>query len=354
MVYLSTILCFIAVLGLIPLAKKFAKRSGYVDEPGGRKDHAAPIAPIGGLVIFPVYMVAMIVFGGDFSRLGVFFLGLIALLITGAFDEKKHLNAWLKFFIQLAVTFVVVVWGEARVYQLGNLFGLGDVGLTFMSIPFSMAAVMLLINAVNLMDGLDGLAAGYSFVALFWMVFACVMAGDAHWMMILAPLMGAVAGFLVYNMRHPYRARATVFLGDAGSMGLGLALSCLCIALAYQKHQMTPPILPPISVAWILALPIIDTCAQFYRRVREGKHPFTPDRGHFHHHFIHAGIPVGETTPAILGLAFILGAIGFLGVRLGLPQFVLTIGWIGLLFSHMALSRKPDIYIRLFSKMARD
>ena len=166
--------------------------------------------------------------------------------------------------------------------------------------------------------------------------------------------MGAVAGFLVYNMRHPYRARATVFLGDAGSMGLGLALSCLCIALAYQKHQMTPPILPLISVAWILALPIIDTCAQFYRRVREGKHPFTPDRGHFHHHFIHAGIPVGETTPAILGLAFILGAIGFLGVRLGLPQFVLTIGWIGLLFSHMALSRKPDIYIRLFSKMARD
>jgi UDP-N-acetylmuramyl pentapeptide phosphotransferase/UDP-N-acetylglucosamine-1-phosphate transferase len=87
-------------------------------------------------------------------------------------------------------------------------------------------------------------------------------------------------------------------------------LAWFCIVLT----QHAEPILVPISVAWIVALPVIDACGQFYRRVREGRHPFSADRGHFHHHFIHAGVPVGRSTAMILLLGFVLGGIGYFGI----------------------------------------
>jgi UDP-GlcNAc:undecaprenyl-phosphate GlcNAc-1-phosphate transferase len=348
MIALSFFWTLIATLILIPLAAIFAVKIGYVDEPGGRKQHDHAIPPIGGLVIFPVYIAAMIFLGAPLSHFWPLFLGIIVLLVTGAYDEKKHLNAWVKFFIQLAVALLVVLSGAARIYQLGDLFGFGDAGLTFMSIPFSIAAVMLLINAVNLIDGLDGLAGGYSLNVVLWLVIASIFSGASDHIAALMPLMAALLGFLFYNMRSPLRARASVFMGDAGSLCLGLTLAWFCINLAHQGNR----VLQPISVAWILALPIIDTCAQFYRRVWEGRHPFSPDRGHFHHLFVDAGFTPGKAVAMILCLCFLAGAVGYLSIILGVPQVILTVGWIGILLAHMELSRKPQIYTKWLAKLA--
>jgi UDP-GlcNAc:undecaprenyl-phosphate GlcNAc-1-phosphate transferase len=122
--------------------------------------------------------------------------------------------------VQISAAALVVILGGARIYTLGDMFGFGEVGLGWMSIPFSIAAVALLVNSINLMDGLDGLAAGKSFVVLGWLVLACLMAHDAQAAMPMMPLLGALAAFLFYNMRHPMRDKASVFLGDAGSLGL--------------------------------------------------------------------------------------------------------------------------------------
>jgi UDP-GlcNAc:undecaprenyl-phosphate GlcNAc-1-phosphate transferase len=340
---------FIAVLLLIPLARSFALHIGFVDAPGGRKQHDIPVPPIGGLVIFPVYMLCAFLGGVPMDVYWPLFLGISILLIVGVLDDWLHLHPWVKFTSQIAVAFLVVLWGEARLYELGDLFGFGPLGLGFMSIPFSVAAVALLINAINLMDGLDGLAGGKGFVVLFWLVLASMLAGEMGAVLVIAPMMAALAGFLVYNMRHPLRDKASIFMGDAGSMALGLVLAWFCVGLAQQPD----PVLVPISIAWILALPIIDTCGQFYRRAKEGKHPFSPDRGHFHHHFIHAGIPVGQSTLAILALGVVLGGIGYVGIQIGVPQVVLTILWIALLFSHMAMCRQPERYINILKKLFR-
>jgi len=104
-------------------------------------------------------------------------------------------------------------------------------------------------------------------------------------------------------------------------------------------------------VAWILAIPIFDTCAQFYRRACEGRHPFSPDRGHFHHHFVNAGLSDGRATALILMLAFLTGAFGVFSMALGLPQVIVTLLWIACLFAHMALSRYPERYIGVISKV---
>ena len=108
-----------------------------------------------------------------------------------------------------------------------------------------------------------------------------------------------------------------------------------------------------MSVAWILAIPIMDTCAQFNRRVREGRHPFSPDRGHLHHHFIHAGISDGRATFMIVALAFICGCFGVAGVYLGLPQVILTLSWIVLILVHIKISEKPERYVGFISGLTR-
>lgn len=348
-IFSGFLLAFVSGLVLLPFARKLAVRSGFLDKPDDRKQHAKPVPPVGGLVIFPVFIIVSLIMGADIRYFWPLYAGIIVLLIAGSFDDRAELSAWPKFIIQLGVASAVVLSGQARLYVLGDMFGFGTLGLGFMSIPFSIAAVMLLINAINLIDGLDGLAGGFSAIVLFWLIFACAMAGVWPAIEAIAPLLGALLAFLGHNIRSPFRRKASIFLGDAGSMALGLSLAWFCIGLA----QPGVDVLPPIAIAWILALPIIDTCAQFYRRVREGRHPFSPDRGHFHHHFIHAGIPTGESVSFILSVAFLLGAIGYLGIAVGIPQVILTVAWIALLFTHMRLSEKPDVYINLFNKLAR-
>jgi len=129
---------------------------------------------------------------------------------------------------------------------------------------------------------------------------------------------------------------------------LGLCLAWFAIDVA--KHP-DAPVLAPMSVAWVLAIPIWDTCAQFYRRTREGRHPFSPDRGHLHHYFVHAGFLSKHAVLTILLLMFLSGAIGVLWVMVfDLPLVFLTVTWIICLFAHMHISRDPDRYISFFQR----
>lgn len=336
----------LVVLALTPLAKKFALRIGFVDEPGGRKDHEDLVPPIGGLIVMPVYMITAYLIGVDVETFWPLYAALGLILLVGGIDDYKNINPWPRFIAQFVAAALIVVPGQAQLYHLGDLFGLGVLWLSWMSIPFSIIAVVLLINAINLMDGLDGLAGGKSFVIFIWLSLACILAGQWSALLPIAPLMGALLGFLIYNIRHPLRKKASIFLGDAGSMSLGVVIAWFAIGLAQDPDS----VLVPISTAWILALPIMDICAQFYRRTREGRHPFDADRGHFHHHVVHAGFSVGHSTSMILLIVFLFGAIGYGGVQLGVPQWALTSAWIILLFSHMALSLRPKTYIKFFNQ----
>ncbi|MCB9983533.1 MAG: undecaprenyl/decaprenyl-phosphate alpha-N-acetylglucosaminyl 1-phosphate transferase [Rhodospirillales bacterium] len=341
------LISFIAVAVLMPLARKIAKRAGLVDAPGGRKDHVGEVPLVGGLVIVPVFMALSLLMGAEFSSVWPLYAGLVLLLIMGALDDRFHMRAGIKFGVQGLAALLAVLPGGAVIHQLGNLFGLGDFGLGFMAIPFSLACVMLVINAINLMDGLDGLAGGASFVIL-----ACfALAGwSVHTPQILI-LLGALAGFLIYNMRSPFRRKAAVFLGDAGSLCLGLMIAWFAIKLSGPEIR----VIEPMGVAWVLALPIWDECAQFYRRVREGRHPFSPDRGHFHHHFIQAGFTPGQSVSIILGIMALTGFLGIAGISMGMPLPMLTVVWIIGILTHMAVSKEleryPALIIKLFPRL---
>ncbi len=344
--FLYPVLAFALVALLMPLARKGAKALGFVDEPGGRKRHEGAVPPVGGLVIFPVFML--------FGLIGVtlpqlwFYLALGVLLIMGALDDRVCVPPFVKFTIQWIAALIIIMPGCATVHHMGDLLGFGPINWGQAGgIIFSAVAAVLLINAINLMDGLDGLAGGEGFVALFWMAVCCLLSGHASEAFLPLLLMGALAGFLLHNMRHPWCRRARVFLGDSGSLSLGLSLGWFAMRLS----QGGAPAIKPVTVAWFLALPIYDTCGQFVRRISQGRHPFDADHNHFHHHLINAGMPAGRATFVIVMLSFILGLIGIAGAWLNLPDYVMAYSWTALLLMHVYMSLRPHRFRRLVMRL---
>lgn len=343
---------FMATVTFIPLVRRLAISRGFVDTPGGRKKHVSAVPPIGGLVVFPVFIVLSLLFGLDVKEYGAFLVALTLLLAVGAWDDRFGVQPWIKFAVQMIAAYMIVVQGQAQIYNLGDILGFGTMWLGPVLIPFCFLAVMLLINGLNLLDGLDGLAGGIGVCALSWLAFCAAVAGDGYALTPLLVLAGSLCGFLVYNMRSPLRRKASVFMGDAGSLALGLSLAWFTIRLSRPDVSVSgEPIIQPITVAWLLALPIIDTCAQFTRRLLQKKHPFAPDHNHFHHHFVDAGLPDGRAVAMILMLVFIGGGIGVVGVLYGVPEYVLAYIWIAVLFIHIFMSLRPHRYRKLIGRL---
>lgn len=353
-IFLQIAFLFTAALLLVglfvPYACRLAHRIDFLDRPGGRKKHEDEIPPVGGLVIFPVFMLLVALSGKADSSFWAFSVAILLLIAVGALDDRFALLARYKFVTQFIAAFIVVLAGDVRVWGFGDIFGFGPLWMGWMAVPFTVVAIVLLINAINLMDGLDGLAGGLGLVACSWLLVCALAAGDVEHAVLLVTMMGALVGFLWHNMRHPWRAQARIFLGDAGSLALGLTLAWLAIDMAGHPDRATAW---PMTVAWLLALPIMDTCSQFARRVSQGRHPFDPDHNHFHHHFVTAGVPVKYATPAILFIAFVYGLFAVAVQFAGWPQAFLTYPWIILLFAHMFMSVRPRRFRKMIQRIFR-
>lgn len=342
----------IALLGcliFIPLACKLAIKIGFVDKPGGRKQHERPVPPIGGLVIFSLFAFISLFVEPSFHDAWAYYVALFLILITGMIDDKNGVRPWIKFSIHFLSAFILVLAGGTELQSLGNLLGFGTIELDWMTIPFSVACIVYIINAMNMMDGLDGLAAGKAFVIFSWFFIACSLAGWWEPATLLLILMAILTGFLFYNFRSRVRRKAIVFLGDAGSMALGLTIAWFAIHLSQGPN----PVLIPAAVAWIIALPIIDAFGLLVARLKDGKHPFEPDRRHFHHHFIDSGFDVKIAVRLILSYGILLGAIGFGGTLLAVPEPVLGWAWIILWLSHAAMVMYPNGFKNFLLKIQR-
>ena len=352
MTVLWAALAFVAVLIVMPFAIRLAVKCGFVDVPGGRKAHESPVPLVGGLVIFPLFMILNTLSGAPLDAVWPLCAGMMLLLGVGAVDDKCGLSPRIKFAAQIAAALLIVFPGEASVSSLGYLFGGEEFKLYYMTIPFSLIATVLLINAINLLDGLDGLSGGLGVLIFAMFLLAVHLSGDFAHVTDLPILIAVLLGFLWFNMRHRWRKRASVFIGDAGSLTLGLLIAWYAMHLGDYKGG----VIEPITVAWILALPIFDTCAQFARRIKEKRHPFSPDANHFHHHFRNAGLSVTASTGTVLLIVLVLSLVGVLGVYYGAPLPVLTWSWIVLILVHIAVSLKPVRYqnaIKAITKYCR-
>ena len=291
-----------------PLVKSLANRVGAIDVPkDNRRMHTVPIPRMGGLAIFVGFLLSVLIFSKNMGReLQSILLGAIVLVILGVFDDKYALGAKLKLFFQLVAACVVVFYGGLRIDRLTNPFGdslysYWDFGV--FSYPITIIWIVAITNAVNFIDGLDGLACGVSCISSLNLLVIALLVSDAQVSIIMAALTGACLGFVPYNFNP-----AKIFMGDTGSTFLGFMLATVSIQGLFKAYAAISFIVPFL----LLGLPILDICFAVIRRVAHGKSPMEADRGHFHHRLIDMGfsqkqsVAIAYVLTGILGLAAVL------------------------------------------------
>jgi UDP-GlcNAc:undecaprenyl-phosphate GlcNAc-1-phosphate transferase len=312
--------------------RRLALKVGFADRPGGRKQHESPVPPIGGLAIIPVFLLFSHFAGLDDIVPWPLAAGLMTLLIMGAIDDAVSIPSQIKFALIILVACFVVIFGEAEITQLGNLFGMGEVYLGPISKVFTILALALLMNAVNMMDGVDGLSGGFCALVAFWMMVVCSSAGNFAAFSALGIMLATMLGFLLFNLRAPWRKSASVFMGDSGALCLGLLIGWFCIKLT---QGMDAP-LAPATVIWIIAVPVMDAFALFLARSIRGLHPFNADRRHLHHRFQDAGFSPARTTGIILAIIAFFAMAGFVAQAEGVPAYFLFYAWLAVFIAHTA------------------
>lgn len=308
----------LAILGIV-LANRLAPVLGLLDRPGGHKLHQGAVPLTGGIGMFLAWAGAGYLHLGMEGFFGVFLLALLPVFITGLLDDRLALAAAPKFAGQILTALLVIYLGGQSLQDLGNLFGFGTIALERSGAIFTLFCIVGLINAFNFADGVDGLAGGLSFVALFYFAVCALLAGLDGMLAVILVLLGAVAGFLVFNHRYFARRGASVFMGDSGSMLLGAAIVWFAIDLSQ------PPLaaVPPAAMLWFVALPLLDTVSLVIRRLVKGRSPFKPGRDHLHHILLRLGFDDLQVSLLVMSLAFLLGGVGLVGWRLGLPDYLL-------------------------------
>ncbi len=316
---------------MIVLFRRYAPQLGVVDVPGGRKRHHGEVPLVGGLGMFAglALMAPVMLASGEFLAEHAAFFAAIALLVaTGFADDRSGLSPRRRFFLQAIAALIMVQGAGIRLDNFGDLFGFGDVTTGVLAVPITVFAVLGVINAINMLDGVDGLAGGVSLIAL--VVFAAFMAGaGALGQTLLLPLICVILAFMAFNLRTPWRARASVFMGDAGSVLLGFALAWYAVDLAQVREAFTP-----ITAVWILALPLMDTTSLMVRRVIKGRSPFSADREHLHHILQRAGFTPGETVAILYALTLLMAAVGVAGWWLGLPEYLMFYAFMALFVAY--------------------
>ena len=315
------LLVFAATAALTPVLMQRAQQWRLVALPSDRKLHSGAIPVVGGLAMGLAFLAAYLA-QGALSEAGnsLAVAGAIAVaLLGGVLDDRHELSAALKFSFQIVAAALLVLWGGALLTHVGNLMSAQLFTLGRWSLPLSLFAIVGVMNAINMSDGLDGLAGGFALAACLGFGFAALMAGDAIIFTAICLAAGAVAGFLVHNARLLGRGTAPVYMGDTGSMLLGLLLAWFAIRLAMSER----PALAPISAVWVLALPIGDTVTLMIRRAIRRKNPFTGDREHLHHILLALGLSSGKTVLILIGTAALISIAGLTAERTGVPERVM-------------------------------
>ncbi len=305
------------VWALIPIAR----RIGLVDRPGGRKSHNGEVPTIGGVAIVTAVIATALVMGISDQAPPAFWAGLLVIVLVGTLDDLRGLGHRSKFLAQVVAAALMIFWAGWSLHSLGNLLGNWPLGLGRLAIPLTFIAVIGVVNAINITDGADGLAGGLVFNALLWLAIMAVAGanGSAEQVQIALAFLGAVAGFLAFNLRLPGRKQALIFLGDAGSLGLGYVLAWFMVWGAERPEAL----FAPVTAIWLVAVPLMETLTCAGRRILNGQSPFKADRKHLHHILVDLGLSPRAAVTAIHGSAFVLGAIGVGGWYFEVPQHVM-------------------------------
>lgn len=283
-----------------------ARRLGLVDRPDARKRHRGSVPLVGGLCFF-LGTVAGLLYLGYIDRFVASLLVPCALIVmTGAVDDLHNLSVRSRLIIQTCAAGMVIAASGVYLDHTGQIFGSHGLDLGVVGIPITIVAVIGLINAFNMLDGIDGLAASLAMVSIgAIMLFSNVGLPVLGVTLLLQVLFASLIPYLCVNMGWPDGRK--VFMGDAGSTLIGFLLAW---SLVFLSHRGTERI-DPVDALWCVALPVMDTLAVMLRRVRNGQSPFKPDRQHLHHLLQDTGCTPRVTLACIVVAGGVMALMGY-------------------------------------------
>lgn len=321
---LSLITFVVAVLiGIysIPRIVSLAHEMHLYDLPDSRKVHKLPIPRLGGVAFLPIVLIATVLVAVVAVRVGlpmsdfmgddvaIHFLAYIAggfmLFLTGIYDDVHGVSYRLKFLVQIFASFLLCVSG-LWIADMGHVFLVDEIPF-WIGMPLTMLFVVYVTNAVNLIDGIDGLASGLSCIAFFVLALLFVVTKDYLWTMLCTAYIGILLTFFYFNV---FGKKNKVFMGDAGSLILGYTLSFMIIHF-WRANPVWNSGMHNIGIIAIstLIIPSMDVVRVFSSRIRDGRNPFLPDKNHIHHKLLRTGMGAKMTMITILCMSalFIFG-----------------------------------------------
>ncbi|WP_332695443.1 glycosyltransferase family 4 protein [Halalkalibacter lacteus] len=295
MLALALVLCFIVTMLITPLVKRFAIKIGAIDKPNHRKVHQTVMARLGGLAIYIGFLIGLIILQPESPFMIPVLIGGFIIIVTGFLDDMMELSAKWKLLGQVAAA-AVVIYGGVQVEFINLPFD-GQLQLGWFSIPLTLLWIIGVTNAINLIDGLDGLAAGVSSIVLITISSLAIIQGDVFVAALGVILLGSTLGFLVHNFNP-----AKIFMGDTGALFLGYMISVISL-LGFKNVTMFSLLIPVI----ILAIPISDTLFAIVRRLVHKQPLSAPDKSHLHHCLLRLGLSHKQTVLAIYAMTAFFG-----------------------------------------------
>lgn len=305
-IVLSFAVALVVAFFMTPPVKRFAQRVGAMDVPrDGRRVHDHPVPRMGGLAIFFGFTVSMILFVSFTTQVLGLMLGALIIAAMGAVDDIVNLRPWIKLSIQIIAALVAIRCGIIfnAVSNPNFMSDVVTIPIGSLSIPLTVLWIVGCTNAVNLIDGLDGLAVGVSGISSMTMLIVSLFVADPNTTFILAALCGACVGFMPYNVNP-----AKIFMGDVGSQFLGFVLACVSVMGLFKLHTVITFLVPVLA----MAIPLADTVFAVFRRVLHGQSPFHADKGHFHHRLLAMGLNQKQAVAVLYGISAVMGLVAVL------------------------------------------
>ena len=287
-----------------PRLVKIALLKNIVDNPDARKLQRTPVPVLGGVAVFFGVVIAIGCMSSvvDCSGLPVVIMAMMAMLYTGTMDDILSLSPGLRFVIEIVVVLLLIFVGGYCIDDFHGLWNLGRFSYWY-AVPLTVVAAVGIINAINLVDGVNGLSSGYCIMACLIFGTLFFLAGEAPMTILAAVSVGALIPFFLHNV---FGKTSKMFIGDGGTLVMGVVMSVFVIAILQNGSRVAAYVNPnvglvPFTLA-VLSVPVFDTLRVMSTRILKGTSPFRPDKTHLHHMFIDLGCSHVATTLAILGV----------------------------------------------------
>lgn len=322
--FTTFLFAFLAIKFFNPIAIDI----GLVDKPNERKQHSGHIPLIGGISIFLAVLAASLLWLPNTLELRMYLIASAMMVFIGVLDDKFDLRVRVRIIGQVIIASLMIYGVGGYISNLGNLFGFGNVMLGSMGILFTYVAIIVVINAYNMIDGINGLIGSLSINTFASIAILFIMSGQTDYLSYPLILATAILPYLIFNLgmfdKLLGKDTKKIFMGDAGSMFVGLSVIWL-LTMGTQGEQAS---FRPVTALWICAIPLMDMLAIVVRRYRNGRSPFKPDRDHLHHILQRKGFNPKQTLVFISAIAVVLSTIGLAGEYFNIAESIMLFGFL--------------------------